>query len=59
MGLAAVNPFIGPAERADSCFNVLYKPEGKPLLRLPGMAADRAVLAYRRQCSVKFCHFVF
>lgn len=45
MGLHAVNPLIGPAERAERRFDILHDGIRDSLLTAPGVSTDRAQFA--------------
>lgn len=45
MGLSAMHPFIGFAEGADACLDVLDDGKGYPCLAATGVATDRAEFA--------------
>lgn len=53
MGFSAMHPFIGPAKGADILLNPFHQPEGKPLLLLAGMTADRTQLADTGQLQIQ------
>jgi len=53
MGFSAMHPFIGPTEGTDILLNPLHQPEGKPLLLLAGMTADRTQLADTGQLQIQ------
>jgi hypothetical protein len=58
VGLAPIDPRIGPAERADLAFHLLHHPEGRASLLLTGAPANWAIHAHSRQEAVKSGGFV-
>jgi hypothetical protein len=50
--LAAMDPLIGPAERAQPGFDALHQPEGEPALLPAGAPTDRAICANSGQRRV-------
>ena len=50
MGFTAVNTFVGFAKKAKVAFNLLDKPECRPLLFFAGMTANRTG-------QTELCHF--
>lgn len=57
MGLSAMDPFIGLAERADISLDTFNKRIGKPLLAFPRMTADRTQFAQTGQASIQLTGF--
>lgn len=53
MGLFAVDPFVGPAERAQGGFNMPYQRKGDAGLTAAGLPADGTTLAHARKGAIK------
>jgi len=59
MGLHAMDPLIGPAERAERRLDILHEGKRDPCLASAGLTADRAQFADSGQCAIQRGHVGF